>query len=301
MDVCVLLLVGGFFLLNHALLPEGMRQRDAESMEYLRTNYPGTAEWVDSMTQVGALRDTFIFNAEGLRLHAFYAQHQEAQGTAVLVHGYTDNALRMMMLGKLYHDSLQFNILLPDHAFHGKSEGEAIQMGWKDRLNIERWTEIADSLWNGSPIYLHGISMGGATVMMCSGDELPQNVRGIIDDCGYTSVWDEFSGEIQNQFSLPPRPLMDIASQLCQWRYGWNFKEASAINQVRKSTLPILFIHGDKDTYVPTWMVYKLFDAKTKGYKRLYIAKGTEHAFSYRDHQADYRREVEDFIEKTRK
>lgn len=294
--VFVGLKAGAAYLLSYSLQPEGKEVRDAASMDFLRQYYPGTAEWVDSMRNAGALRDTFIVN-RGHRLHAYYAQRDEALGTAVLVHGYTDCALRMMMLGKLYHDTLRYNILLPEHVRHGQSDGEAIQMGWLDRLNIERWTDVADSLWGGVPVILHGISMGAATVMMCSGDSLPQSVCGIIEDCGYTSVWDEFGGELRNRFHLPLHPLLDMASWMCHWRYGWNFREASALEQVKKSSLPMLFIHGGNDTFVPTEMVYRLYDAKSQGYKRLWVAPGSAHARSYSDYPQEYRQLVEEFVE----
>lgn len=299
--VLVVAIVGGaFFMLDYSLNPAGKEQRDAKTNDFLRERYDGLVEWIDSMQAVGALRDTFIVNDKGLRLHALYSSCDSARGTAVLVHGFTDNARRMMMFGRVYRDSLHFNIIAPEHQRHGKSEGSSIQMGWLDRLDIERWISVADSLWPSSPIYLHGLSMGGATVMMCSGDSLPPSVRGIIEDCGYTSVWDEFAGEIKNQFHLPPHPLMDVASLLCQWRYGWNFREASALEQVRRSALPMLFIHGENDTFVPTAMVHPLYEAKTKGYKRLWLAPGSEHARSFHDHPQEYFKEMKDFINKTK-
>lgn len=295
--IIVMVIIGGaFYLLSYSLTPSDRDTKMENTISWLKTTYPGTVEWMDSMQTVGALRDTFIVNEEGLKLHAYYASCDSAQGTVLLAHGYTDEALRMMMLGKLYHDSLRFNILVPDHEYHGKSEGDAIQMGWHDRVNLERWIGVTDALWQGKDTYLHGISMGGATVMMCSGDELPSSVKGIIDDCGFTSVWDEFAGEIKNQFGLPVHPLMDVASTLCQLRYGWNFKEASAIDQVRKSTLPMLFIHGDADTFVPTSMVYELYDAKQKGSKSLWIAKGTAHALAYHDYPTEYLELLRKFI-----
>ncbi len=290
------LLGGATYLLSYSLNPAGKEVRDANTRAWLQEMYPGTVEWMDSLSAAGVLRDTFIVNDRGIRLHAYYATCDSAQGTAILVHGYTDEARRMMMFGQLYYDTLHYNILLPDHQRHGQSEGDAIQMGWLDRLNVERWISISDSLWQGRPTILHGVSMGGATVMMCSGDTLPASVRGIIDDCGYTSVWDEFAGEIHNQFHLPVHPLMDVASVLCQWRYGWNFREASAIEQVRKSTLPMLFIHGDADTFVPTAMVYQLYDAKQTGYKNLWIAPGTVHARAYHDYPQEYLQQVRDFL-----
>lgn len=296
--IIAVLLGAAFYMLSYSLTPDDSQKR-AQTLQWLDDNYPGTVEWMDSMMTTGAMRDTFIVNGKGRRLHAYLAGCDSAQGTVVLVHGYTDEARRMMMLGKLYHDSLHYNILLPDHERHGQSQGETVQMGWLDRLNIERWIGIADSVWRGNDILLHGISMGAATVMMCSGDQLPPSVTGVIEDCGYTSVWDEFSGEIKSQFGLPVHPLMDVASCLCQWRYGWNFREASALEQVRKSTLPMLFIHGDEDTFVPTAMVYRLYEAKTNGYKKLWIASGSAHALSYHDHPQEYYQEIEDFVQHT--
>lgn len=288
------------YLIGYSLRPGGKEATDAQILQMLRTDHPGTLDWAYDLQRKGVLRDTFIVNDRGLRLHALYAHHPEAQGTAVLVHGYTDTAWSMMMFGKLYYDTLHYNILLPEHQRHGESEGDAIQMGWLDRLNIERWIDIADSLWSGTPIYLHGVSMGGATVMMCSGDALPSSVKGIIDDCGFTSVWDEFSGEIANQFGLPVHPLLDVASFICNLRYGWNFKEASALEQVRKSTLPMLFIHGGADDYVPTAMVHPLYEAKTQGYKQLWIAPGSAHAVSYRDHREEYKVQLLEFLKHTK-
>lgn len=289
--LCVIgiaLLSGASYMLSYSLNPGGKEIKDSATVQWLREMYPGTVEWMDSMTNEGILRDTFITNDKGIRLHGYFAKCDSAQGTAVLAHGYTDEARRMMMLGRLYHDSLHYNIIIPDHERHGLSEGRSIQMGWLDRKNLQLWISVADSMWNYCPTVLHGISMGGATVMMCSGDSLSPSVRAIIDDCGYTSVWDEFSGEIHNQFGLPVHPLMDVASIMCDIKYGWNFHEASALNQVRKSTLPILFIHGDQDSFVPTEMVYRLYDAKTTGHKALWIAKGSAHARAYHDHPQEY-------------
>ena len=91
-----------------------------------------------------------------------------------------------------------------------------------------------------------------------------------MEDCGYTSVWDEFRGELKELFGLPAFPLLHTASWLCRQEYGWDFREASALEQVKKCTLPMLFIHGDADTFVPTWMAYPLYEAKPEPdvYKR---------------------------------
>lgn len=293
------LLGSAIYMLQFSLCPSGKEECVASMIERVRKSNPEAPEWIEQMQKKNILRDTFILNNKGLRLHALYADRKDARGTVVLSHGYTDNAIYMLMFAPFYYDSLHYNILAPDHVRHGLSEGDAIQMGWFDRLNLELWIDVADKKWTGTPIILHGVSMGAATVMMCAGDSLPASVKGIVEDSGYTSVWDEFSSELNNKFHLPERPLIDITSLLCQLRYGWNFREASALEQVRHSKLPILFIHGDSDTYVPTAMVHSLYDAKTKGYKQLWIAPSSAHTDSYSNHREEYHRQLRLFINRT--
>ena len=123
------------------------------------------------------------------------------------------------------------------------SEGNHVQMGWKDRLDVLQWTETADELFGrnhadsiasrSTKMVVHGISMGAATTMMVSGEvehgQYQQPfIKCFVEDCGYTSVWDEFRGELKEQFGLPAFPLLHTASWLCRQEYGWDFREASA-------------------------------------------------------------------------
>lgn len=291
---------GSFYMLNFSLTPDAkIKKKDAQTYAFMYKDYPYLEGWVDSLTKVKAIKDTFMLNPSGIRLHAYYIfAPKPTSKSAVIVHGYTDNALRMLMIGYLYHHDLGYNVLLPDLQHHGLSEGEAIQMGWKDRLDVQQWMNVAHQLYGDSTqMVVHGISMGAATTMMVSGEKQPPFVKCFVEDCGYTSVWDEFSNELKTSFHLPEFPLMNITSWLCEKKYGWNFKEASALKQVSKCTLPMLFIHGDKDTYVPTWMVYPLYQAKSEP-KALWIVPGAEHAVSYRDNKEEYTRRVKTFIGK---
>ena len=169
---------------------------------------------------------------------------------------------------------------------------------WKDRLDVMQWMHIANQIYGDSTqMVVHGISMGGATTMMVSGEAQPYFVKCFVEDCGYTSVWDEFSHELKSSFHLPSFPLMNTTSWLCQKKYGWNFEEASSLNQVKKSHLPMFFIHGDKDTYVPTWMVYPLYEAKSAP-KQLWIVPGAAHAVSYKENKEEYTRKVKEFTDR---
>lgn len=292
----VILLGGAYYLACYALQPSSVEKDYRYSLEGISQDYPYVRTWVDSLMQVHALRDTFIQADDGTRLHALYAAAQDTTSrTAVIVHGYTDNAVGMLMIGYLYHHDLHYNILLPDLRYAGLSEGDHIQMGWNDRTDVMRWMETANKLFGDSTqMVVHGISMGAATTMMLSGESQAPYVKCFVEDCGYTSVRAQFTKELDEQFHLPSFPLIDLASWICRLRFGWDFDEASALTAISQCQLPMLFIHGDADTYVPTYMVYELYQVKPEP-KSLWVVPNAGHAVSYRDNRAEYTRRVRAF------
>lgn len=297
--VTALLLAAGFYMLRVSLQPEPSSRDLETSYRYMFDTYPRLEAWVDSLRHEGALRDTTIVAEDGAKLHALYVHAaQPTQATAVIIHGYTDNAIRMLMIGQMYHEDLGYNILLPDLRNSGQSDGDHYQMGWHDRWDALRWMQVANELFGGdTEMVVHGISMGAATTMMVSGEEQEPYVRCFVEDCGYTDVWEEFEHKLNQLYGLPSFPLMHITDMLCRLRYGWGFREASALSQVRKCTLPMLFIHGDSDDYVPSPMVHPLYEAKA-GAKELWVVPGATHAMSYRDHPEEYTERVRAFVGK---
>lgn len=302
---CAMILIavvgGSFYMLSFSLSPDPNRADVDRMYSVLYGRVPDMKQWVDSAKGRNALRDTFIAMPDGKRVHALYIRADSAHGrTTIVVHGYKDTAVKYLYLGRMYNRDLHFNVLMPDLHAHGLSDGEAIQMGWKDRVDILRWAEVAEKLFrdscHASRLLVHGVSMGAATTMGVSGEWLPEYIRCFVEDCGYTSVWDEFSGQLKEQFGLPDFPLMCTTSLLCRLRYGWSFGEASPLRQVAKCNRPMLFIHGSSDTFVPTWMVYPLYKAK-RGKKQLWIAPGSEHAKAFTDHPDEYRRLVKAFVD----
>lgn len=299
----LLALVGGScYMLRFALSPDEERRDDAHSYTMLYERVPDMRLWVDSVQVNHLLRDTFITMDDGRRAHALYLRCDTAHGrTAVLVHGYKDSAIRFLYMGRLYQRDLGCNVLLPDLNAHGQSEGETIQMGWKDRLDVLRWTEVARELFadarDSVRMVVHGVSMGAATTMSLSGENTPAYIKCFVEDCGYTSVWDEFEEQLHDMFGLPSFPLMWSTSALCQARYGWSFGEASPLKQVARCKKPMLFIHGTHDTFVPTRMVHPLYAAKPNP-KELWLVDGAEHAKSYTDHPQEYTARVRAFLDK---
>ncbi len=300
MAACLLimaLLIGSSqYFLHYAL--DSNSENYSPEIEYInmQRDYPWAAQWMDSIQRSGALRDTIITNPQGVRLHAWYVPAlRRTECTAVIVHGYHSNPIQMLQIGYLYHHDLQWNILLPDLQAHAQSEGETVGMGWPDRLDVAQWTHVAHEKFQSDTIVVHGISMGAATTMCLSGEDTPDYVRAFIEDCGYTSVWDEFEGELQKQFHLPAFPLLHITSRMNKWQNGWSFTEASPLQQVAKCKKPMLFIHGDADDFVPTSMLRPLFEAKPQP-KAMWLAPGSAHAKAYKDHPEEYTRCVMDFL-----
>ena len=301
-------------MISYALQPEITSVEEGEHLT--RERFPQITPWIDSLQINNALQDTVIIAKDGTPLHAMYAAAPvPTNRTAVIVHGYTDQAWEMMQIGYLYHHDLGFNVLLPDLRHAGLTPGPIVQMGWLDRLDVIQWINAAPSIFasvlpsstdsstsSADPaenieVVVHGISMGGATTMMVSGEELPAYVKCFVDDCGYTSVWDQFKKELKEQFGLPTFPLLNTASSICDLKYGWDFKEASAIEQVRKCQLPMLFIHGDSDKYVPTWMVYDLYEAKSEP-KEIWVSKDAGHNRTYDMYPEEYAQRVSNFVAK---
>lgn len=297
--ILIILAGGSMYMLSYSLTPKDNCRKDiAGSYAEQYENYPFMKGWCDSLQQAKALKDTFISAPDGTRLHALFTQPRGTKKTAVIIHGYTVNAIRMLMIGYLYHHDLGYNILLPDLRDHGLSGGNRIQMGWKDRTDVLQWMDLARHIYGDSlQVAVHGISMGAATTMMVSGEKQPPFVKCYVEDCGYTSVWDQFVKELKGQFHLPAFPLMYLASWINKTFYGWGFKEASSLNQLRKCKSPMFFIHGDADTYVPTWMVYQLYKVKT-GDKELWVVPGATHAKSFQNHPKEYTEKVRAFTDK---
>lgn len=291
---------GSFYLVDYALksAPESHRKNWGKAMDW----YPELKPWLDSIKTEGAWSDTFAIMSDGLRAHAVCIKSRKAEGrTAVVVHGYTNNSIDMLHIARIYNKEMHYNVVLPDLHGHGLSQGDDIQMGWFDRLDVLKWIDLAPKMFStvgdSMRLVVHGISMGAATTMCVSGEHTPDYVKCFVEDCSYTSAWDEFAHELRGRFSLPEFPLLYTASWLTQAKYGWSFKEASPLKQVAKCKKPMFFIHGDKDTFVPTWMVYPLYEAKPQP-KQLWIAPGSEHAFAYRDHREEYIKKVEAFVGK---
>ncbi len=226
-------------------------------------------------------KDVYIENADGLKLHAYLIKNDEEYRTGnfiIIFHGYKSCASDMSFYAEQFYD-MGYSVLLPDARAHGLSEGRYIGMGWPERKDNLLWIDEIIKLDKNAKIGLFGVSMGGATVINTAGEDLPKQVVVAIEDCGYSSVYEQFSVQMKSIFNLPSFPMLDIASMVAYAKSGVNLLQADCTKQAEKIKIPTLFIHGSADKFVPYEMLDKLYNAANCKKEKLVI-EGAGHASS---------------------
>lgn len=230
-------------------------------------------------------------------LHADYLlPKMDSDIFVVLVHGYSAAPRNMGVYAKHYYE-LGYNIIAPSMNGHADSETQRITMGWEDRLDIIDWINYIVEDYPDAKIIVHGVSMGSATTMMALGEELPENVKVAVADCGFTSIWDIFDYKISKVVNIPGDPILTSANTVNKIVSGFDYKKASAIEQLKKATVPTLFIHGEEDTFVPFEMLQKLYDAAACE-KDIVTIPGAPHARNSIVDPERYWTAVDSFIKK---
>lgn len=268
-----------------------------ENSSVIIDNYVAITERMECWLANTEIEDQSILSHDGLRLAGeLYWTDRDSHLWLLGIHGYTSKKEDYRNLASVFAER-GYNILLPDMRAHGESEGKYIGMGWLDRKDVLGWIDRIIELDPEAQIILHGTSMGGAAVMMTAGEQLPGNVKGIIEDCGYTSVWDIFADELDYLFGLPPFPVLHSASAVSRLLAGYSFGEASAVEQLERAAVPMLFIHGGNDNFVRTDMVYEVYEACTAA-KEILVVEGAGHGEAYAMNPELYFDTVFGFIEK---
>ncbi len=279
--------VGGLLAAANAMIDIELRRKAAPHGQRLCAERQGET-WLKNARYVTHR------NRENMRLRAWFIP-QAGSRYVIICHGYKCCAQSMLDRAKSFHD-MGFNVLLPDARAHGGSDGRMIGMGWPERRDIVEWIYEILHRDKNAQIVLFGESMGAATVMMTAGEVLPKQVKLVIEDCGYTSVWEIFKISMRPLYHTPPYPVLPIASLLARLRAGYSFRRASALEQVRQCRIPILFIHGEKDALVPASMALRLYGA-ARCAKQLLIIPEAGHAESAEKDPELYWNTIRTFID----
>lgn len=230
-------------------------------------------------------------------------QMYENEGSSkylIAMHGFRSNAKKVAQQGSYFYE-WGYNVLTPDQRAHGKSGGKWIGLGYLDSKDLLCWINYIIQKDPNAQIVLFGQSMGAATVMMCCKNNLPQNVKCIIEDCGYSSAWNEFSFQIKSLLKINPFPLLNLMNFWSKVFAGYSFKEASSLDGLKNCKVPVLFIHGGKDNFVPVSMLYQnVNEIITSDYDNefnLLIIDKAGHGQSLYTNPQLYLKTVKEFIE----
>lgn len=278
-----------YFLVSLALVPSFMEKTEifdtvtATSIEALvqtddiknnrAASWNLTNEWLEN----AEMETLCVTTIDGYHLvAAAFSPEEDSRDWVLLLHGYTGWKEELYPIAFQYVQR-GYHVLVPDMRCSGESEGDFIGMGWTDRLDNMLWLAQILSVNPDARIVIHGQSMGASCALMMCGEELPSQVYAIVSDCAYTDAYHMFAKQMKDWFNLPSFPLLDSMNLTLQARGGYDLKEASALEAVKASRLPVLIIHGAEDDIVPVSMAYELYEAAPEP-RELLIIEGAGHA-----------------------
>lgn len=255
--------------------------------------YPQMREWIDSIR--GMKRELFeIESFDGLKLRGYYYEYSPDSPLELIFHGYGGNAERDLSGGVERCFALGRSAVLIDQRGAGMSEGRISSFGINERLDCLEWIKFATRKFGKDrPLIIGGVSMGAATVMMASGEDLPKNVACVMADCGYSSS-KKIIKKVVREMKLPPSlvyPFIRLGGML----YGkFDIEETDPVSAVARSKTPIIYIHGDEDDFVPHSMSVECFEA-TRAPKKLVTIEGAGHGLGFPQNQSKYVESLRDF------
>ena len=282
LTIPVAALAGGYWGFRHACARIADPDWDSEAA-LKKTMYAEFAESIPRARQWlrdHNARDVQITSFDGLTLRGQWISAERPFATIILFHGYHSHHLNDFAAIYGYYHSIGLNLLLVRQRAHGESDGKYITFGVNERRDALSWIDFHNRTHGMDNVFLGGMSMGASTVLFAAGEELPPNVRGITADCGFSSPADILSHIIKRDFHLPPKlvlPLMEVWARVLG---GFSFYECNSRDTLARAKVPILFIHGKADTFVPCHMS-EVGYASCASDRELHLIEGAGHGRSY--------------------
>lgn len=222
-----------------------------------------------------------ILTDDGLTLRGvFIPAPTESKKTILCLHGYQSSQYADFMAQLKFFRENNFNLLIPYHRAHGDSDGKYIGFSVLDYVDSFKWFEVINTFVEDGEIVVYGVSMGGATTLLITSLEIPENVKCVVADCPFTSAWDIIAYHMRTFFKISPYPLLPAMEQWNKRIAKYDYRSISSIKAMEIAKVPVMIIHGDVDKIVPVFMGEELYEACSNK-KDLLIIPGAHHAQAY--------------------
>ncbi len=236
-----------------------------------------------------------LTSPHGYPLFGMYVPMENSRKTILILHGIMANHFSMVKYAVLFRE-LGFNVLLVDHRNHGFSGGNNTSFGYYEKADAKAWVDWAvNRCGEDCLVGTLGESMGSAIALQHAA--IDPRVDFVVADCSFASLKEELTYRLNVEYHLPPFPLLPLADLIVQLRAGFALGEVSPLKAVATIKAPILFVHGQEDTYIPPQASQTLYDAKKEGLKRLYLVPGAGHVGALPTDPEGYKQTLVEFFD----
>ena len=300
--IIIAILVIVFFLATGLYIFKSTVTRELHDIEKSYTRYVENNLFDEALYNSASKEDITLKSFDGLNLTSTLIMNENPTNKfIVLVHGVSICYVGSLKYFDIFYKN-GFNVLIVNQRRHGKSEGKYSTYGFYEKYDVNMWIEYLKSRFGNDIILgLHGESMGAGTVM----ETIPLNdsIKFVIEDCGYSNFHELIGFQITHAYKNRLvrkilRPSLIFANFFMKTKAKFSMKKIVPIDIVSSTSLPMMFIHGKEDYFVPWYMAVDLYKAKTKGYKELYLVEGAKHAEALEVNKIIYEKKIMTFIEK---
>lgn len=300
--ILTMLLLSGWVFFRFAFARKGFRmpgkryleegEADLRSWKNFMEIHERDVRWLKEQKKE-SLR---ITSDDGLVLHGERLRCEKPERIVLCVHGFRGSYVHDFASVSRFLNREHCDLYLIDQRAHGESEGNCITFGAKEKKDVQAWCrEIERNNPDRLPVYLYGISMGSATVLLAGSEMHGTKINGIIADCGYSSIREILSANARRSFHMPPYPIMWFMELFCRMLAGFSFQDGDVKKALRENEIPVLFFHGSEDHFVTMDHTERNYEACASEKRAVYIEGGV-HASSYNQNTPLYEQCVREFF-----
>ena len=290
--ILILVVLGAYLIIGHMLYHASLSRNSKYKIKIENNHHKNFSNKHDEYFNSG-FKKISILSKDKLKLFGFYKDNNKNK-IALLVHGYGGSHYDMIDYAKLFEEK-EYDILAIDLRAHGASEGDYVSMGQLEQEDLKLWIENILSIKPNYKIVLFGVSLGASTICLTLGQKISNQVVLAIEDCGFANAEKQVS-LVFAKTKMKGKFFFNLYKSYINRTKNIDLKKLDICISLKKSKIPVMFIHGDNDSFVSTENVYKMSECLPENRRYLYIAKDAGHIKSYYTNPIQYKKELYNFL-----